>query len=273
MSKNPFDDDYEDYTGAMSTSKPMKSYTTVGNDNIEDDVNFYEREIERYMQESLDSTQRSRGKLEQSEQIGVATAQDLLVQREKLENTEKNLDEIDRTTKQTQRNLNSLKSVFGGFFKNKFSRAPKEPPPQMASSKSDNRLNSTVEKLKSDDSYSYGGAVSASGPTLSESSRAAIKGTRWEAMDNEIDANLDSMSSQLARLKTLGAAIGEEVDSQNELLDRIQVKAERNDARVRDQDSQMKRLLGNVQKKEAEEPTISAPSKTKLMMSAVKGAF
>lgn len=45
-------------------------------------------------------------------------------QREKLERTEKNLDEIHRTTQLTQRSLNSLKSVFGGFFKNKFSKAP-----------------------------------------------------------------------------------------------------------------------------------------------------
>lgn len=54
----------------------MKSYTTIGNSNsIEDDVNYYEREIERYMQESLDSTQRARSKLEESEQIGISAAQ------------------------------------------------------------------------------------------------------------------------------------------------------------------------------------------------------
>lgn len=110
-----------------------------------------------------------------------------------------------------------------------------------------------------------GGSGSVSGPTLSESSRAAIKGTRWEAMDNEIDSNLgnkhsfvfhlsvshsfnsilkcrmnlDSMSSQLSRLRVLGAAIGEEVDSQNEMLDRIHVKVERTNARVKDQDKQV----------------------------------
>ncbi|VDM45765.1 unnamed protein product [Toxocara canis] len=264
MSTNPFDDDYKDYTGAMSASGPLKSYTTVGSNSIEDDVNFYEREIEKYMQESLDSTQRSRQQLEQSEQVGVATAQDLLAQREKLENTEKNLDEIERTTKMTQRNLNSLKSVFGGFFKNKFSRVPKEPAPEkLRSSKSDNRLNSTVDKLASDSSAYSGGAVSASGPTLSESSRAAIRGTRWEAMDKEIDSNLDSMSSQLSRLRMLGTAISEEVDTQNALLDRIQVKAERNDARVKEQDSQMRRLLGNVQKEEEQKPTIPTVSKSK----------
>lgn len=51
--------------------------------------------------------------------------------------------------------------------------------------------------------------------------------------------DLDSMSSQLARLRMLGEAIGEEVDSQNEMLDRIQIKAERTNARVKDQDKQV----------------------------------
>lgn len=52
-------------------------------------------------------------------------------------------------------------------------------------------------------------------------------------------ASLDSMSAQLSRLRALGEAIGEEVSSQNEMLDRIQVKAERTDARVKDQDKQV----------------------------------
>ncbi|VDK85609.1 unnamed protein product [Litomosoides sigmodontis] len=258
--------------------EPVKSYTMInsnGNDgSIEDDVNFYERELERYMQESLDSTERSRKNLEQSEQIGIATAQDLLTQREKLEHTEKNLDDIDRTTKMTQRNLNSLKSVFGGFFKNKFTRAPKEEP-SMVPSKSDSILGKAVDKLsgltKAGSSYT-GGSGSASGPTLSESSRAAIRGTRWEDMDNEIDSNLDSMSSQLSRLRMLGEAIGEEVDSQNEMLDRIQVKAERTNARVKDQDKQMKKLLGSADKDEVQ-PSLPSVSKKRILYSAVKSAF
>uniref|UniRef100_A0A915PN45 t-SNARE coiled-coil homology domain-containing protein n=1 Tax=Setaria digitata TaxID=48799 RepID=A0A915PN45_9BILA len=275
MSTNPFDDNYVDpsiYKG------PVKSYTTVNSNSasgsIEDDINFYERELERYMQDSLDSTQRSRKNLEQSEQIGIATAQDLLTQREKLEHTEKNLDDIDKTTRMTQRNLNSLKSVFGGFFKNKFSRAPKEES-SVNAPKTDSALESTVGKLgtATKAGSSYGGSgVTASGPTLSESSRAAIKGTRWEAMDNEIDSNLDSMSSQLARLRMLGEAIGEEVDSQNEMLDRIQVKVERTGARVTDQDKQMKKLLGTVDRNETQS-SLPSVSKKRIMYSAVKSAF
>ena len=79
------------------------------------------------MQDSLASTQRSVGHLDSSEQLGATAARDLIAQREKLERTERNLDEINHTTQLTQRSLNSLKSVFGGFFKNKFSKAPQKP--------------------------------------------------------------------------------------------------------------------------------------------------
>ena len=38
----------------------MKSYSRNTGNTVEDDADYYEREIEKYMQESLDSTERSR---------------------------------------------------------------------------------------------------------------------------------------------------------------------------------------------------------------------
>ncbi|KAE9554622.1 hypothetical protein FO519_002182 [Halicephalobus sp. NKZ332] len=223
MSTNPFDDNN------------VKSYTF--NKDPEDEVNEYEREIERVLQESVESTNRSVQRLANSEQVGANTAQELLVQREKLERTEKNLDDIHRTTVETQRNLNSLKSLFGGWFKNKFTKAP--PTSTVPGSKSDSRLSSHLENSQFD-----GRPTNSSGPTLSAESRAAMKGTRFEALDNQVDENLDMMSSKLANLKNLGRALGSEVDEQNDMISRIQVKADRNDVIVRSQDNQMKKLLG-----------------------------
>lgn len=134
---NPFDDDGTCLTKLLLNklsppfSEPIKSYTKK-DASAEDEVAKYEREIERIMQESLTSTQRSVQHLHSSEQLGTDTARNLLEQREKLERTEKNLDDINYTTHQTQRSLNSLKSVFGGFFKNKFSRAPQKPQAEVA---------------------------------------------------------------------------------------------------------------------------------------------
>ncbi|CAJ0581874.1 unnamed protein product, partial [Mesorhabditis spiculigera] len=222
-------------------NQPVKSYSNGGG-SIEDDVDYYEKEIERCMQESLDSTERSKRNLANSEQVGAKTAQDLLEQREKLERTEKNLDEIHRTTQQTQRSLNSLKSLFGGYFKNKFSKKPAEQPNDVSvpQSKSASHLSDTVSGMGSGSCSTSG----SSGPTLSDSSMNAIKGSRWEAMDQQINDNLHGMSSQLSNLKNLGQALGREVEDQNQMLDRIQTKADRNDTIVRSQDHQMKKLLG-----------------------------
>ena len=55
---------------------------------------------------------------------------------------------------------------------------------------------------------------------------------------------LDQMSAQLARLRMWGSALGDEVDDQNRMLDRIHTKTERNDAVVRSQEGQMRKLLG-----------------------------
>uniref|UniRef100_A0A1I7UUZ0 t-SNARE coiled-coil homology domain-containing protein n=1 Tax=Caenorhabditis tropicalis TaxID=1561998 RepID=A0A1I7UUZ0_9PELO len=271
MSRNPFDDDYR--PSAASSTNPVKSYTTMGHHSEQDEADMYEREIERTLQESLDSTERSRRHLENSEKIGTATAQQLLEQREKLENTERNLDEIHRTTQMTQRNLNSLKSFFGGFFKNKLSKKPQEPGETSSTvpqSKSASRLSETTTSI----STSGGSFSGPSGQrTLNESSRNAIKGTRWEAMDNQIDENLDMMSANLRNLQRLGQDLGKEVDDQNKMLDRIHYKADRNDAIVRDQDKQMQKILGtgaSTSQTTAESltPSMDTSTKMSLMMKA-----
>lgn len=79
-------------------------------------------------------------------------------------------------------------------------------------------------------------------PTLSADSRKQIHGTRWAAMDEEIDENLGAMGNQLARLRALGTALGDEVEDQNQMLTRIDKKTDRNDAIVRSQDNQMKKV-------------------------------
>lgn len=63
----------------------------------------------------------------------------------------------------------------------------------MPVSKSESSLNSTVSKLSTNTGYTES-TVATSGPTLSDGSRNAIQGTRWEAMDNEIDANLSQFN-------------------------------------------------------------------------------
>ncbi|GMR41051.1 hypothetical protein PMAYCL1PPCAC_11246, partial [Pristionchus mayeri] len=240
-----FDDSYK--PSKYATGSTVKSFQRVAPANEED---YYEKEIEKYMQESLDSTERSRRHLESSEKTGVATAQQLLEQREQLERTEKNLDHIHKTAVESQRSLNSLKNAFSGFFKNKLSsRKPSKPSFLSSSSsssalekesKSASALAETAEYVTATPMRSGG----ASGPTLSEQSRQAIKGTRWEAMDQQIDENLDMMAGTLQNLQKLGTALGSEIEDQ------------------------MKKILGK-KGVESSESIIETPSTLKLARTAV----
>jgi hypothetical protein len=69
------------------------------------------------------------------------------------------------------------------------------------------------------------------------------------------------MSANLARLQTLGKALGDEVDDQNKLLDNIQRKADKNDSVIRNQDAQMKKILGYKVPKPGESAGLPQPGK------------
>lgn len=53
--------------------------------------------------------------MQDSEQIGIATAEELARQREKLEKTDKNLDDINNTLISSQKHINGIKSVFSSL--------------------------------------------------------------------------------------------------------------------------------------------------------------
>lgn len=53
-----------------------------------------------------------------------------------------------------------------------------------------------------------------------------------EAMENEIDDNLDQLQGAVGKLKHLGLAMGQEVESQNKHIDRITGKVDKVDDEI-----------------------------------------
>jgi hypothetical protein len=53
-----------------------------------------------------------------------------------------------------------------------------------------------------------------------------------DEMENEIDANLDALHGAARRLNYLGRAMGEEVDTQNQHLERISAKTDKVDDQI-----------------------------------------
>lgn len=113
-STNPFEDDgdIDDEMFLQNSRRPMSSNMPP---TFEDQMlSFAERK--RIIEDrTLNSTEKSISILRDSEQIGIATAEELIRQREKLEKTDKQLDEINATLRFSQKHINGIKSVFASL--------------------------------------------------------------------------------------------------------------------------------------------------------------
>jgi len=58
-----------------------------------------------------------------------------------------------------------------------------------------------------------------------------------------IDRNLEDMCTSLTRLKGLAEGLGDEIDSQNEVLDRLNDKTDKADFSIMRQNKDMNKLL------------------------------
>ncbi|GIY95196.1 synaptosomal-associated protein 29 [Caerostris extrusa] len=119
-SANPFLDDDEDIDDNDFLNHPRqgKSGYMFGNDsgNEQNEWEIKRKQLleerRRIEERTLQSTNNSLGLLHESEQVGILTAEELVKQREQLENIEENLDVINNTMRTSQKHINSLKSIF-----------------------------------------------------------------------------------------------------------------------------------------------------------------
>ncbi|KAF9805778.1 hypothetical protein SFRURICE_009410 [Spodoptera frugiperda] len=204
-----------------------------------------QREIE---QRTLDSSSRSIGILRESEQIGIATAEELSRQREQLQNTNSRLDEINTNLNHSQKHLNGIKSVFYSF-KNYLSGKPDQTPrpsPSTRNAGPSSKLNDTIDNLTTqttgDDHFRSHPATRLRELDGSAQMNAPISDS--QRFNQVLDANLDEMVHTISRLKGLGIALGEEIEQQNDLIDTIQDKVEDADIKMSKQNKLMNKILG-----------------------------
>jgi len=190
--------------------------------------------------------------LYETQEVGKATAVELAKQREQLEKTSHQLDEINSTLRFSQRHLTGLKSVFGGL-KNYLSGNRDQPPTAAGSpttSQSSQEANSNID---------MGACGGASPPALSPAERydnhpvSQLRGDPSSTYQSQrqasnpfqaqIDANLEEMCSNLSVLKMLATDLGGEIESQNELLDNMNYKIEDVDLKIHKQNKDMSKLL------------------------------
>jgi len=219
---NPFDDDDDDMAFGNRNNQARSNYSRDDSDELK----RLQMQIGQVENESLNSTTRALRAISEAQETGAKTAQELVRQGEQLNNINEKLDDVNSTLTHTQKNINQIKSIFGGL-KNRF----------MPSSKSSDKLDKQVrpEKIPKDKSKN----TSAFNETEGQGSFATITGSDRE---KEINKNLDEMSLGLKSLNSLANDMKRELDRQNPLIENITRKAEVTHQRIDDQDKQMKRI-------------------------------
>ncbi|XP_071946629.1 synaptosomal-associated protein 29-like [Antedon mediterranea] len=250
---NPFldDDDIDDETflnsggGGRSAGRSSNHHDNreYGYDERENISNIHSQ-IDRQEHSMLESTQRSLGVLYQTEDIGNETANELLRQGDQLRRTEKKLDKMNADLDTSQRYVTSLKGIFSGM-KNYFRPAVKKDPEwEKQEERGPSKLQRAVDNSQ---------ASATSAPTyvddhpalrLRDPEASNVYGRQSSsAVSKAVDENIDELGFGIARLKDLAIGLGDEMDQQNEVIERLDNKVIKVDSRIDKTNKDMKKIL------------------------------
>lgn len=239
-------DDETFLKNAPARNQPAGRYQNYNNDLTQQRQQLLERrkEIE---DRTIKSSERSVSLLRDSEQIGVATAEELIRQREQLQRTEKRLDDINSTLRFSQKHIQGIKSVFGSLKNYLSGKSLDAPIPSTKLSESSSSgsvtspaLSNTLEQVQNNMSNSY------SSPKIRDNfDDNHVEDTRpaSDRVTRALEQNLNEMSGSLAKLKNLAIGLSEEIDLQNDLIDNITDKTDKADILLQQQNKDMLHLL------------------------------
>ncbi|KAH8042770.1 hypothetical protein HPB51_025752 [Rhipicephalus microplus] len=278
---NPFFDDettedVDDFTFLNSARKSSSPYSLGNEQNLRNRQWEQQREqllLERQQLEDsiLQSSNSAVRVLYDTEQVGIATAEELAHQGEQLKNVDRKLDTINTNLKVSQKHLNSMKSIFGSiksYFRGGSSTDASRNVGATAGFGAEEEEEQPATDLQKAVKQSETGeqcveAIHASclsssrprhlwiwdrlrgragGLSLQRPQQPAYK-NRSAEIEQKLDSNLAELDSGLGRLKFLAQGLGKELDDQNELLDNLTEKTDLAEGTVVHQNSQIRRIL------------------------------
>lgn len=238
---------FEDVDDATFLKNASTSSTNPFAQDLERQRQVYEQRRMEIEQRTLETSHRSIGLLRETEQVGMATAEELARQREQLENTSHQLDNITTNLRYSQKHLNGLKSLFGGL-KN-YIAGRNDSRMSAATSQCGSKLSlhesmrpTSSNNLSPNDLYDTHPINRFRNEAIIEKSEPGI--TTASSFSQQLDRNLDEMVGSLSRLKGLAMDLGQEIESQNDLIDTIHDKVDDTDIKLIKQNKEMNKLLG-----------------------------
>ncbi|TFK75733.1 hypothetical protein BDN72DRAFT_954882 [Pluteus cervinus] len=224
-------------------------------EETEEDVEAIKKDIRWVKQESVNSTRNALRLAQEAEETGRNTLLRLGDQSEKLANTERHLDVSKGHNARAADHAGELKQLNRSIFRpvitfNKESKraAQESKIQQRYEDEREEREKAMVDVRESqnrigraagygrddgDDGFNGGGPQprgQRSAQQVEQRKRFQFeKSTSDDEMEDELDGNLDEISAATKRLKALGMAMGQELDSQNVRIDRLGQKVDKVD--------------------------------------------
>ncbi|XP_072284311.1 synaptosomal-associated protein 23 [Pyxicephalus adspersus] len=185
--------------------------------------------------ESLESTRRMLTLVEESQDAGVKTLTMLDEQGEQLKRVEEGLDQINKDMREADKNLTELNKCCGlcvcpGKRAKSFDAG--EMYKKAWGSKDNDEVVSKQPRQINGQQQSAGGQ---SGPY--------IKKITNDAREDEMEENLNQVGSILGNLKSMALDMGNEIDTQNKQIDRINEKAISNKDHIDEANKRAKKLI------------------------------
>lgn len=225
-------------------------------DDVDDDL-FISKKPQNYIfDETKNKTTGSlincKNLVYESEIAGRSALENLSIQREALERTENNLDSINAMNRITQKHLTNMRSFFGGI-RSLFVDSTKDG--QIKADMKGIPKSTTLSHLPSSSSYVITPEPTAGSSTTNssglQSSSASQQRTNLltknsqkpEEPVDEFEKNLDELGMGLGQLKILASRLGDEIEDQNQVLDRITDKTERAGDSIKHQNRHVRELL------------------------------
>lgn len=233
-----------DYNPAMDPSE-SRSYGAYGDRQLtaeeeeEEDINALKQDIKQKKEETVSSTRRALQMAEQAEETGRNTLARLGAQGERLHNTKKNLDLAQNQVSAAEDKTEELRRLNRNFmipahnpFTNK-SRIEKEEmkirnnhaaereqreATRNQAFRANQRMNQNYKTLN-DASRNTGTGRT---PNLAERGKYQFEAdSDDDRVEDEIDQNIELLSGAASRMNMISKALGEEIESQNKVIEGI----------------------------------------------------
>ncbi|XP_035226960.1 synaptosomal-associated protein 25-like isoform X2 [Stegodyphus dumicola] len=198
------------------------------------EIEILQMKANQVTDESLESTRRMLQLVEESKDTGIQTLVALDEQGEQLDRIEEEMDAIHSDMREAEKNLTGMEKCCGICVCPCFKASDFKDDSRAWRSNEDGKVVNTQPTRVVDNRNGAGPMVG-----------GFVQRITNDAREDEMEENMQQVSSIIGNLKNMAIDMGSEIDSQNMQIDRINMKAQSNETHIVNANERASKLLKN----------------------------